>query len=234
MNLNPIIAATAALQRLDGVAGVLLFKGANVIHKQMPFSETRSSELREALGEMLSGYREVRRKIRLVCLEFDAGLLLTLVHNEAALAFLLTTQADPDLVASAGLVLLEDHAALLNAAPAHAMAVTQPGDGIEELIVSTPRRLQQITEKAAPVVNHWGAVRKALEGVLGKVMGRAQAVNLVDRVLVVQGVDDPWRLTQSQIEKLTHKVLDHIPNTAKRRQLGAELHAALEDISPEF
>lgn len=234
MNLNPIIAATASLQRLDGVAGVLLFKGANVIHKQMPFSEARTAELREALAEMLNGYREVRRKIRLVCLEFDAGLLLILVQNEAALVFLLTAQADMDLVASAGLVLLEDHAPLIEASPSTAVALPVTHDGVEELVVSSPRRLQAITEKAAPVVNHWGAVRKALEGVLGKVMGRAQAVNLVDRELVAQGVDDPWRLSLVQIEKLTQNVLDHIPNSAKRRQLGTELRATLEEISSEF
>lgn len=234
MNLNPIIAAAASLQRLDGVAGVLLFKNANVIHKQMPFSETRTAELREALAEMLSGYREVRRKIRLVCLEFDAGILLILVQNESALVFLLTSQADPDLVASAGLVLLEDHAALLDAASSSSPPISTTVDGVEELVVSSPRRLQAITEKAAPVVNHWGAVRKSLEGVLGKVMGRAQAVNLVDRVLVAEGVDDPWRLSLVQIEKLTQKVLDHIPNTAKRRQLSTELRAALEEISSEF
>ena len=233
MNLDPLIAATATLQRLDGGAGILLFKGANVIHKQMPFSDARARELREALDEMLAGYREVRRKLRLACLEFDAGLLLILVQGGTALVFLLTAQADPDLVGSAGLVLLEDHAEALEAAPAHSEAAPPAADEVEELIVTSPRRLEQITEKAAPVVNHWGAVRKALEGLLGKVMGRAQAANLVDRVLAEKGVDDPWRLPRPQIEKTALHVLDNIPNIAKRRQLATELRAALEEIHPD-
>jgi len=41
MSLEPVISAAAALQRLDGVAGVLLFKGKHSIHRQMPFAESR-------------------------------------------------------------------------------------------------------------------------------------------------------------------------------------------------
>ena len=58
MSLEPVISATAALQRLDGVAGVLLFKGRNTIHRQMPFSETRAEDPRESLEEMPPGYRQ--------------------------------------------------------------------------------------------------------------------------------------------------------------------------------
>jgi hypothetical protein len=37
MTLNALIAAVGSLQRLEGVAGVMLFKGENTVHKQMPF-----------------------------------------------------------------------------------------------------------------------------------------------------------------------------------------------------
>ena len=109
MTLNSLIAAVAALQRLDGVAGVMLFKGHNTVHKQMPFSDGRALDLREIVGQMLDGYRQVRRKMRQVYLEFDGGVLLLLIQEESALVLLLTARADADLVASAGTVLMNDH-----------------------------------------------------------------------------------------------------------------------------
>ena len=48
-----VLGVWAALQRLDGIAGVLLFKGRHTIHRQMPFSETRAEELRERLAHWL-------------------------------------------------------------------------------------------------------------------------------------------------------------------------------------
>lgn len=230
MSLEPVISAAAALQRLDGVAGVLLFKGRNTIHRQMPFSETRAEELRERLEEMLAGYRQVRRRMRQIYLEFDGGVLLIVASDEVALVFFLTSKADPDLAASAGSVLLSDHAAALTAASSEAKpSISTPG-GIEELVVTSPRALTQITEKAEPVVNQWGNVRKAVEGLLGKVMGRGQATRLVDRTLEAMASQDPYRLPPPEVRKLAAAILEHVPNTAKRRQLLTELEASLAEL----
>lgn len=230
MSLDPVISAAAALQRLDGVAGLLLFKGRHTIHRQMPFSETRAEELRERLEEMLAGYRQVRRRIRQIYLEFDGGVLLILASEDVALVFFLTSRADPDLAASAGSVLLSDHAAALAAASSEAKPSTSTPGGIEELVVTSPRALTQITEKAEPVVNQWGNVRKAVEGLLGKVMGRGQATRLVDRTLETMASQDPYRLPPPEVRKLAAAILEHVPNTAKRRQLLTELEASLAEL----
>jgi hypothetical protein len=230
MSLEPVISAAAALQRLDGVAGVLLFKGRNTIHRQMPFSETRAEELRERLEEMLAGYRQVRRRMRQIYLEFDGGVLLIVSSDEVALVFFLTSKADPDLAASAGSVLISDHAAALAAASIEARPSTSTPGGIEELVVTSPRALTQITEKAEPVVNQWGNVRKAVEGLLGKVMGRGQATRLIDRTLEAMPSQDPYRLPPAEVRKLAAAILDHVPNTSKRRQLLTELEASLAEL----
>lgn len=230
MSLEPVISAAAALQRLDGVAGVLLFKGRNTIHRQMPFSETRAEELRERLEEMLAGYRQVRRRMRQIYLEFDGGVLLIVSSDEVALVFFLTSKADPDLAASAGSVLISDHAAALAAASIEARPPTSTPGGIEELVVTSPRALTQITEKAEPVVNQWGNVRKAVEGLLGKVMGRGQATRLIDRTLEAMPSQDPYRLPPAEVRKLAAAILDHVPNTSKRRQLLTELEASLAEL----
>lgn len=230
MSLNTVITAAASLQRLEGVAGVMLFKGRNTIHRQMPFSETRAEELREVIEQMLDGYRQVRRKVRQIYLEFDGGVLLVLVQESAVMLFFLTSRADPDLAASAASVMLNDHAAALDRASSDSQPVALQPDGIEELVVTSPRALSQITEKAEPTVNQWGAVRKCVEGVLGKVMGRAQASNLIERTIEDAGIPDPYRLPVTDVRKLATAIIEHIPNTSKRRQLLVELESAMEHL----
>jgi hypothetical protein len=181
---------------------------------------------------MMDGYRQVRRKMRQVYLEFDGGTLLILVQEEATLVLLLTARADADLVASAAGVLLNDHALLLaQLSGDESTGPAKTADGIEELVVTSPRRLQEMSEKAEPVVNNWGQIRKLIEGILGKVMGRAQVSNLIDRTLEDEQVGDPYRLNSTQVRKLAVSVIDQIPNTTKRRQLLTELESQLEDMN---
>lgn len=132
MSLNSAITAAASLQRLDGVAGVMLFKGRHTIHRQMPFSDTRAEELREIIGQMLEGYRQVRRKIRQIYLEFDGGVLLAVVQDESVMLFFLTSRADSDLAASAASVMLNDHASILSITSSEAQPVPRHADGIED------------------------------------------------------------------------------------------------------
>jgi hypothetical protein len=88
-----------------------------------------------------------------------------------------------------------------------------------------------MSEKAEPIVNNWGQVRKVIEGILGKVMGRAQAVNLIDRSLDEEKVADPYRLSAAQVRRLAEGIIGHIPNTAKRRQLLSELSSQLDELN---
>lgn len=231
MSLNSVITSAASLQRLDGVAGVMLFKGRNTIHRQMPFSDTRAENLREIIIQMLDGYRQVRRKMHQVFLEFDGGSLLIVTQDEAVMLFFLTSRADSDLAASAASVMLNDHAKVLNDASTEAQPASKPpADGIEELVVTSPRALSQLTEKAETTVNQCGAVRKCVEGVLGKVMGRAQASNLIQRTIDEAKIPDPYRLSATEVRKLAISVIEHVPNTSKRRQLLVELDASMEHL----
>lgn len=232
MTANSLIAAAASLQRLEGVAGVILFKGRNTVHKQMPFSDGRALDLQETISQMVDGYRQVRRKMRQIYLEFDGGTLLIVTQDESVLLLLLTARADADLVSSAASVLMNDHAPLL--AQLSSDTPTTPSktsDGIEELVVTSPVRIQEMNEKAEPLVNNWGQVRKVIEGILGKVMGRAQVSNLIDRTMEDSQVGDPYRLNTTQVRKLAISVIDHIPNTSKRRQLLTELESQLEEMN---
>ena len=231
MSLEPITAAAAALQRLEGVAGIMLFKGRYVIHRQMPFAEARAEELRARIEEMVSGYRQVRRRMRQLFLEFDGGRLLVSIQEDAVLVFFLTSRADPDLVASSASVLLTDHASALAEASSDAKPASSGGNDVEELYVTSAQALTQITQKIEPVVNHWGAVRKCVEGILGKVMGRGQATHLIERAIESAEVADPYRLPHGDVRKLAAAILEHVPNSSKRRQLLTELEASLTDLN---
>jgi hypothetical protein len=230
MTPNTLIAAAASLQRLDGVAGVILFKGKNTVHKQMPFSDGRSLDLQAIIGQMVEGYRQVRRKMRQIYLEFDGGTLLIVIQEESVLVLLLTARADADLVASAAAVLLNDQALTLAQLSTETSAATlKTADGIEELVVTSPRRLQEMTDKAEPVVNNWGQIRKQLEGILGKVMGRAQLSMMIDRTLVKRGTPDPYSLPGAEVRKLAVALVEQVPNSTKRQALMSELETVLAD-----
>jgi hypothetical protein len=181
---------------------------------------------------MVEGYRQVRRKMRQIYLEFDGGTLLIVTQDESVLLLLLTARADADLVSSAASVLMNDHAPLLAQLPSDTPTTpSKTSDGIEELVVTSPVRIQEMNEKAEPLVNNWGQVRKVIEGILGKVMGRAQVSNLIDRTMEDSQVGDPYRLNTTQVRKLAISVIDHIPNTSKRRQLLTELESQLDEMN---
>ncbi|GEP42337.1 hypothetical protein [Brevifollis gellanilyticus] len=233
MTANSLIAAAASLQRLEGVAGVILFKGRNTVHKQMPFSDGRALDLQETISQMVDGYRQVRRKMRQLYLEFDGGTLLIIIQDESVLVMLLTARADADLVASAASVLMSDHALMLTQLPSDTPTTpAKTSDGIEELVVTSPLRIQEMNEKAEPLVNNWGQVRKVVESLLGKVMGRAQVGNLIDRTLEKRSTPDPYRLPVSEVRKLAISLIEYVPNTAKRQALLSELEPQLSELLP--
>jgi hypothetical protein len=69
-----------------------------------------------------------------------------------------------------------------------------------------------------------------VEGVLGKVMGRAQASNMIQRTIDEANIPDPYRLSTTEVRKLAVKVIEQVPNTSKRRQLLVELDASMEHL----
>jgi hypothetical protein len=230
MTVNALIAATAALQRLDGVAGILLFKGENIVHRQMPFAHERTVELRRVVGRMLAGYQQVNRLIQQIYLDFEGGGLLLMVQGQSVLALVLTGRADPDLVTSVGGALLREHAPLL-AELGTAESELPVEHEVEELVVTSPRRMQEMAKSAEVVAANWMLLRKQVEMILSRVMGSAQVTRLIDRTLEEQQVGDPYRLSAGQARQLAVAIIEHIPNTGKRRQLLAELERQLVTIN---
>jgi hypothetical protein len=229
MDHSALVSAIAAMQRLDGVAGILLFKGKNAIHKQMPFTDGRTFDLMDTLGDMLDGYQQVRRRIRSVYFQFDGGVLLVLVQEQAALVFFLMNRADVDLVAGAGAGLLRDFAVYLAGASDVAQPISQTAPEVEELVVTRARTVQAMADKVEPTASNWGAVRAVVERTLGKVMGRAQASNLIARTITDSKIDDPYRLPRADVLKLAISCIEHVPNMSKRRQLLMELEQDLAE-----
>lgn len=109
MNADSLTSALATLQCLEGVSGLMLFKGGQILHKNMPFPDEQVLELVGGVEQMLQGYRQARRTMRQVYLEFEGGSsLLVLVKDESVLVFLLSSRADTDMAACAARGLLED------------------------------------------------------------------------------------------------------------------------------
>lgn len=226
MTLNALIAAAAALQRLDGVAGILLFKGDNIVHRQMPFSGERVLTLQATVRQMVDGYASVQRQMRQIVLEFVGGTLLLLIEEESVLALFLTARADPDLVASTGSAVLRDHRQVL--ADLSTAASAAPAEGaVEEMVVTSVSRARQLTQQAVAAPANWELLRKQIESILSRVMGGAQVSRLIDRSLIECQIGDPYRLSAAQARELAIAVINHVPNTAKRRQLLADLERQL-------
>jgi hypothetical protein len=78
-------------------------------------------------------------------------------------------------------------------------------------------------------VNNWGQIRKQLEGILGKVMGRAQLSMMIDRTLVKRGTPDPYSLPGTEVRKLAVALVEQVPNNTKRKALMSELETVLAD-----
>lgn len=120
MSASQIIVAAMSMHRLPGVGGLLLQKGRNRITSHLPFSESRVEELSSALYRMAEGYRQVKRDVRQVWMEYEDGRLLILQQHGTQLAMILSAKADVDLVSGAANMFLSEHAtqlAMLSAEP---------------------------------------------------------------------------------------------------------------------
>ena len=207
MSQTGFTAAISRLQGIEGVAGILFFRGAETLHCDLPFSGGRTDALRGTVTALLEGYRHAGRTIRQIYLEFNEFRLLIATEEEAVLVTCLTPAADTALTANAASLILRNHAT--GNSGKHAMTAAGNADTKQD---------------------HWAMVRQSVEGVLGKIMGRAQASNLVDRTLAVSGWSRDDTLSAADARTLAAKVMEHIPNLSRRRQLLAELAIALDSV----
>ncbi len=228
MNANLVIPAAMALHRLTGVSGLLLLKGTALVASNVPFPESRTQALVAAVQRLADGYRQVKREVSLVWLEFQHVRVALVQKQEACLVLLLSPKADTDTVLGAASVFLDEHSERISQLSLETFKPT--ADGVEELIVTKARAAEVLVEKAEATINVWPAARKGIERLLGKVMGRAQAVNLIDRCISASGVSDPYRMTREQLRALGSQILQQVPNVARQRALEAELNALWEEL----
>jgi uncharacterized protein with ATP-grasp and redox domains len=129
---------------------------------------------------------------------------------------------------------LSEHATQLAMLPAEPVIQVTGGVAmpiIEELVVTRPQAAEAIVAKVEATISVWPQARKAMESMLGKVMGRAQIANLIDRCIKECGVPDPYHMTKEQLQSIGQKVLEQIPNKSKRAALGAELALAFKELN---
>lgn len=231
MSASQVIVAAMSLHRLPGVGGLLLQKGRNRITSNLPYSEARVDDLASVLFRMAEGYRQVKRDVRQIWLEYDGGRVLILQQHGTQLVLVLSAKADVDLVSGAAAMFLSEHATQLAMLPAEPTIQVNGAPAIQEMVVTRPQAAEALIAKVEATISVWPQARKAVESLLGKVMGRAQIANLVDRCIKECGVDDPYRMTPEQLHAIGQKVLDQVPNKSKRAALASELAAALKELN---
>lgn len=228
MNANLILPAAMALHRLTGVTGLLLLKGQTLLTANVPFPESRTEALVAAIQRLMDGYRQVKREVSQVWLEFQHVRVALIQKQEAAVVLLLSPKADVDTVLGAASVFLAEHAERISQMSPEPLSA--PSDGVEEMIVTKARATEVLIEKAEATINVWPSARKGIERLLGKVMGRAQAVNLIDRSIAASGVSDPYRMTREELRALGSRILKQVPNLARQRALEAELNTLWDEL----
>ena len=247
-------AAMLNLYRMTSVAGLLLQKGKQTLANHMPFSDQRNTQLAELIATMSEGYLSVKRRLRQVLVTYDAGSLLIIIHKDAQLAILMTSKGDIDGISKfASLFMLENSSkfvvdqpvkvvipvqmAPLQAVPVEVasvlpVSVKTAAVGrypMHEVAVSEPVVQQAVAEAAPREVSRWPEIREIIDNVLGKVIGRAQINNMVERVCQEKGIADAAQLPLPHAIKLAFAVLEEIPNRNKKASLISEMQHIFED-----
>lgn len=232
-------AAMLNLYRMTSVAGLLLQRGKHTLANHMPFSDQRNSQLAELIATMSEGYVSVKRRLRQVLITYDAGSLLIIIHKDAQLAILLTAKGDIDGISKAASLFMLENASKFIVEPVAVIAPVQvaavipvpmqaPAHFIEPAVVKEPVKVV-VVEEAPQEISRWPEIRIVIDNVLGKVMGRAQITNMVERVSGEKGIADPTQLPLPQAIKLAFAVLEEIPNRNKKASLISEMQHIFEE-----
>lgn len=235
-------AAMLNLYRMTSVAGLLLQRGKHTLANHMPFSDQRNAQLAELIATMSEGYVSVKRRLRQVLITYDGGSLLIIIHKDAQLAILMTSKGDIDGISKfASLFMLENASKFIVEEPARVTAPVQvaavipvamqaPAQFAEPEVVVVKEPVKEVVVEVAPQeVSRWPEIRIVIDNVLGKVMGRAQINNMVERVCQERSVIDPTQLPLPQAIKLAFAVLEEIPNRNKKASLISEMQHIFED-----
>jgi len=235
-------AAMLNLYRMTSVAGLLLQRGKHTLANHMPFSDQRNTQLAELIATMSEGYVSVKRRLRQVLITYDGGSLLIIIHKDAQLAILMTAKGDIDGISKfASLFMLENASKFIVDEPVQVrtpmpvaavipVAMKAPVEAAQpEVVVVKEPVKAAVVETAPQEVSRWPDIRIVIDNVLGKVMGRAQISNMVDRVCQEKRIADPTQLPLPQAIKLAFAVLEEIPNRNKKASLISEMQHIFEE-----
>jgi hypothetical protein len=194
-----------------GVSGVCLQSGASVLVHDLPFSDTRASDLAARVEHLFASYEGVGREIWQVCAGFDDYWLLILCRDALRLTLLLKTDSDVTLVSSRATRLL------LELKIPEAQAEPPPPPPPNVISPAQPEVLQgQISREDFD---------RVVTGLLSRVAGRAQVTKLIAREMNKLNGQASQSLAPADAIRLGESILDSIPNRGKRDALAAELRS---------
>jgi len=215
MITEPMQLALRSVYRLDGIQGLALQHGSSLLFNQLPFSDRFATELAQEVNALFLGYASVGRKVTKLFISFGKTWFLVVSHGEARISIMTEQGCDLDTAASAADMFIRENFEMITAAsnqPADAGTTTKPS-----VAMGTPI---------------W-QVKQSYLGILSKVMGQAQAIRLIERELDQVTKDDSGTLSVTNGEDLSKRILEKVPNRARRAALADEFTTAIAALFPK-
>lgn len=195
-----------------GITGTCLQLGRQVVRHDLPFSDSKVAEFASRLDHLVASYETVGRNVWQICTGFREYWLVVLCRDDLRLTVLATPGADTGTIASRTMhVLMEIEPIARQSSPA------QSG--------GTPGRNGNSNGTSALPPVERSALEARLAGLLGRVIGSAQASRLIGREFASHGIGE--RLTFDQAREVGRAVLDYVPNRGKRSALLSEFDSSL-------
>lgn len=186
------------LHSQPGVDGTCLQADGQVIAHDLPFSDERAGDLAACIDRLCESYTAVGRRVWQVFFGFERTNVLVVTRDNLRLTVLLRPNTDPSKLASRATRLLLD------------------------LKIAPPTKPEPVPEqKTVPPDSMTRAdFEKLLTGLVGRVIGYAQAAKIVQPPLERAGTNGV--LTKIDARRIGLEILDAIPNRSKRASLASE------------
>jgi hypothetical protein len=195
-----------------GISGTCLQLGRKVVRHDLPFSDSRVAEFASRLDHLFASYESVGRHVWQLCTGFKEYWLLVLCRDDLRLTVLANPGADTATIASRTMhVLMQIEPLARQTSPSPAARSPQFNSSSNGTSARPPVERAQLETQLA--------------GLLGRVIGSAQASRLISREFATHAVGE--RLTLDQAREVGQAVLDYVPNRGKRSSLLSEFNSSL-------
>jgi hypothetical protein len=111
--------------------------------------------------------------------------------------------------------------------PTTSESTSSPADSAEHSVTPKPDQLMNLS--SSDPGETWNSFRQKIENLLSKVLGRAQAVRLIERELDAIGIASGAYLLAPQFRPFGQKLMQKVKDKALRNQLEVELIALIEE-----